>query len=163
MLRRNKRALLSDLAADESGVALIEMAIVTPFLLALTAGILEFSNVLYTRLLIETGVTDAARYAARCSDDQTTCGTRAKSIAVTGQISGGTARVAGWATSAVTVTYTSTPATSSGTVIYRSNTANVYTVQVSTTFAYKGVGFWTFLGLGARTLGAQHQERVIGW
>jgi Flp pilus assembly protein TadG len=151
-------------ATDQRGVALVEMALVTPFMLTLSAGVFEFSNILHTRLLIEAGVEDAARYIARCSDPQETCESRAKNIAVNGAVTGGTARVSGWTSDAVTMTYTPTPAVDvDGNLVYRSNTANVEVVDVSTTYAYPGTGLWSFLGFGTLTLSASHEERIIGW
>ena len=143
---------------------MVEMALMTPFLLVLSAGVFEFSKVLETRLLIESGVADAARYAARCSDDQTTCDSRAKNLATTGEVSGGNTRVAGWNSSAVTIVYNATPAVADdGTLNYRSNTTDVLVVHVSTTYDYTGTGLWSVLGLGSLTLAADHEERVIGW
>ncbi|TIP37870.1 MAG: pilus assembly protein, partial [Mesorhizobium sp.] len=56
------RQILARFRSDENGVALVEMAIVMPFVLLLSAGVFEFSNILNTRLLLEAGVEDAARY-----------------------------------------------------------------------------------------------------
>lgn len=158
------RTLLRHLALDERGVALVEMTLVTPFLLVLSAGVFEFSNILHTRLLIEAGVEDAARYIARCSDPQDTCESRAKNIAINGDATGGSARVQGWAASDVDIAYTPTAAVDAdGNLLYRSNTANVEVVDVSTSYSYTGTGLWSFLGFGALTLSASHQERIIGW
>lgn len=157
-------SLLRRLALEERGVALVEMTLVTPFLLVLSAGVFEFSNILHTRLLIEAGVTDAARYIARCSDPQETCESRAKNIAVYGDVTGTELRVAGWSTDDVAMAYTPTPAVDAdGNLVYRSNTANVEVVDVTATYTYSGTGLWSFLGFGALTLSASHEERIIGW
>jgi Flp pilus assembly protein TadG len=153
------------LARDERGIALVEMTLLTPFLLVLSAGVFEFSNILYTRQLMEAGVEDAARYIARCSDQQATCEERAINIAINGDATGGTARVAGWtAADFATPTYTLTPAVDDeGNLLYRSNTANVEVVHIAATYPYTGTGLWSFLGFGALTLSAAHEERIIGW
>ena len=151
---------------DEQGSALVEIAIVTPFVLLLAAGVFEFSNIFNTRLLLEAGVEDASRYMARCSSDWNTCSTLATNLAVNGAVTGGSARVTGWTTSQVTITpYLSTPAidTATGTQLYLSSTANVVVVQVKTSYPYPTLGLWSHLGFASVNLTVFHQERVLGW
>ena len=150
---------------DESGAALVEVAITVPLVLLLSAGVFEFSNILNTRLLLAAGVEDAARYMARCSSDWDTCKGRAQNLAAKGAVVGGSARVADWLPATVDITPTSTPATdvSTGTQLYLSNTSMVVVVDVSTAYSYPDVGFLSYLGFGALTLSVSHQERVIGW
>lgn len=152
--------------SDQRGAALVEVALVVPFMLLLSAGVFEFSNILNTRLLLEAGVEDGARYMARCSDsDWNNCVTLGTNLAVNGAVTGGSARVLGWTTTQVSVTTTSTPAIdqATGTELYLSNTSNVYVVQVSTSYPYSNLGLWGYLGFGALTLTVSHQERVFGW
>ncbi|TPK85393.1 pilus assembly protein [Mesorhizobium sp. B2-4-12] len=150
---------------DEQGAALVEVAIVTPFVLLLSAGVFEFSNIFNTRLLLEAGVEDASRYMARCSSDWNTCSGLAKNLAVNGAITNGSARVTGWTTSQVTISKTSTAAidAATGTQLYLSSTGTVDVVQVSTAYPYPTLGLWSYLGFGALTLSVLHQERVFGW
>jgi len=151
---------------DENGAALVEAAITVPLVFLLSAGVFEFSNILNTRLLLEAGVEDAGRYMARCSSDWETCKGRAQNLAAYGTITSGTARVTGWAPATVLITKAlSTPAVdvATGTQLYLSSTANVDVVDVSTSYSYPDVGFWSYLGFGALTLSVSHQERVIGW
>ncbi|RWM04913.1 MAG: pilus assembly protein [Mesorhizobium sp.] len=158
IIRRFKR--------DDQGTALVEMAITTPFVLLLSAGVFEFSNILNTRMLLDAGVKDAARYMARCSSDWATCSGLAKNLAVSGTITGGSARVTGWTVNQVSITKSlSTPAidAATGTELYLSPTTNVDVVQVSTSYPYTGVGLWSYLGFGQITLTVFHQERVFGW
>ncbi|RWL84238.1 MAG: pilus assembly protein [Mesorhizobium sp.] len=174
------RQILARFRSDENGVALVEMAIVTPFVLLLSAGVFEFSNILNTRLLLEAGVEDAARYMARCgaepgdptkpTDPKTikwaACSSVAKNIAVNGAWTAGTARVAGWTTDQVQIDTTFTSAVDSATPpneLYLSSTNNVYIVKVSTLYSYPDLGFWSYLGFGDLTLSVFHQERVFGW
>ena len=153
---------------------LVEMALVTPFLLLLSGGVFEFSNILLTRLSIEAGIEDAARYLARCTPSLSGgCITSAKNLAVTGTVDGsGAARVTNWTTSDITVS-PSAPCTSAsayciattdvnGTELYRSNSNYVTIVEVDGTYGYTGTGLWSYLGFGALTLSASHQERVFG-
>ncbi|WP_185970420.1 MULTISPECIES: TadE/TadG family type IV pilus assembly protein [unclassified Mesorhizobium] len=149
---------------DERGAALVEVAITAPFVLLLSAGVFEFSNILNTRLLLAAGVEDAARYMARCSSDWDTCKGRAQNLAANGAVVGGSARVADWLPATVDITPTSTLATDvSGTQLYLSNKSTVDVVNVSTSYSYQDVGFLSYLGFGALSLSVSHQERVIGW
>jgi Flp pilus assembly protein TadG len=155
---------------DERGAMLVEMALVTPFMLTLSGGVFEFGNLIEKKLLIEAGLRDAARYAARCkqSFSGVDCSTVAANIAATATTDGsGTARVAGWAAGAVTVqpTYLAIPITvdGSGNANYRSSDANVYTVRVSTSFTYTGVSLLAYIGFGPITLTGAQEERYIGW
>ncbi|MDX8441629.1 TadE/TadG family type IV pilus assembly protein [Mesorhizobium australafricanum] len=150
---------------DDDGAALVEMAIVTPFVLLLSAGVFEFSNILNTRMLLDAGVKDAARYMARCSSDWDTCSGYATNLAVKGAITGGSARVTGWTTDQITIKPLFTPAidAATGTELYLSSTSNVVVVDVSTSYPYPDLGFWSYLGFGQLTLKVAHQERVFGW
>ncbi|WP_189605955.1 TadE/TadG family type IV pilus assembly protein [Mesorhizobium sp. M4B.F.Ca.ET.017.02.2.1] len=151
---------------EENGAALVEVALVVPFMLLLSAGVFEFSNILNTRLLLEAGVEDGARYMARCNDSNwSNCVALGTNLAVKGAVTGGSARVKGWTTAQVTVTKSSTAAvdSSTGTVLYLSSTGTVNVVQVSTSFPYSDIGLWGYLGFGALEITATHQERVFGW
>ncbi|RVC68727.1 MAG: pilus assembly protein [Mesorhizobium sp.] len=158
--------LIKRFRSEDDGAVLVEMAIVTPFVVLLSAGVYEFSNMLNTRMLLDAGVRDAARYMARCSSDWDTCSGYAKNLAVNGAITGGSARVTGWTTGEVTISKSlSTPAieAGTGTELYLSPTSNVDVVQVSTSYPYPDLGFWSYLGFGDVTLSVFHQERVFGW
>ena len=58
-----------DFAREDRGAVLVETAIILPLMITLSAGVYEFSNAIYTRLLLESGVADAARYISRCVHD----------------------------------------------------------------------------------------------
>lgn len=153
-------------AADQRGAALVEMTIITPLMLVLAAGVFEFSNIIQTKLLLEAGVRDAALYIARCAGVASDCEDDGKDIAITGTT--GNARVTGWATTDVNISYSSFPVVVdpvTGLQNYRSASANVITVEVGTAYTYsvfKGTGLWDYLGFGALTLTAAHEERVLG-
>ena len=159
------RDIIRRLRSDEQGAALVEVAIVAPFVLLLSAGVFEFSNVLNTRLLLEAGVEDAARYMARCNDSNwNTCVTLGKNLAVNGAVTSGSPRVTGWTTTQVTVSKASIAAVDgSGNQLYLSSTGTVDVVQVSTSFPYNGIGLWGYLGFATLNIAASHQERVFGW
>ncbi|MEZ2331217.1 TadE/TadG family type IV pilus assembly protein [Mesorhizobium sp. RCC_202] len=164
MIRLSK--IIQRFRGEENGAALVEVALVVPFLLLLSAGVFELSNILNTRLLLEAGVEDGARYMARCNDSNwNNCVTLGTNLAVNGAVTGGSQRVKGWLTTQVGVKVSHTlavdPAT--GTELYLSSTANVDVVEVSTSFPYADLGLWSYLGFGALTITVSHQERVFGW
>ena len=162
--------LLSRFRADQAGAALVEMTIITPLMLVLAAGVFEFSNIIQTKLLIEAGLRDGARYFARCDNGSNfaACETSSKNIAATGQpTSGGTARVTDWADTMVSVGYAqeidvAVIDVDTGAENYRSASGVIRVVRVSTAYPYSGTGLWGFLGFGALTIAAAHEERVLG-
>jgi Flp pilus assembly protein TadG len=177
------RQFIRRFQGDEQGAAMVEMALVTPFVLLLSAGVFEFSNILNTRLLLEAGVEDGARYMARCNDSSwANCVSYGKNLAVNGSITGGSARVPNWTPPQVTITggsarvpnwtppqvavnvsHTLAVDAATGTELYLSSTANVDVVTVSTSVPYNGIGLWGYLGFGTLNITASHQERVFGW
>lgn len=52
------------LRRDRRGTAVLEMTIMTPVLLVIGLGVLEFGNLIFKRHMIENGIRDAARYIA---------------------------------------------------------------------------------------------------
>lgn len=72
----SRRRLLSRLR-DTSGATLIEAAIITPLLLLLTFGIMEFAAMFYVYLALENGVSQATRYGVtgNLKDDPANPGT----------------------------------------------------------------------------------------
>ena len=142
--------------AAESGAALVEAAVVLPVFLTLVGGVYEFGYFLYQEQLVTTGVRDAARYLALTADPTSvTNQSNARNLAVSGSISGGTPRVAGWETSEVSVSIASID-----------NAAGSYgggpvvqVVTVSTSFVGHTLGFLGLLGLKSPTISAYHQER----
>lgn len=168
---------LSIFGREERGAVLVEMTLITPLMIALSAGVFEFGNLIHQKLLIETGLNDGARYAARCNPDfyeakvgETifSCEQIAANIASTGTWDGsGGSRVVGWTAADVSVDrdYLDIPVTTdaAGNQNYRSATASVRTVRVSTSFEYEGTSLLSYLGLNPITLTGAHEERVIGW
>src|SRR5262245_26331749 len=59
---------LRSLCCNDEGSALIEGAIIVPFLLVLVLGVFEFSWLIDQQHLISTGIHDAARYIARSAN-----------------------------------------------------------------------------------------------
>jgi hypothetical protein len=114
--------------------------------------------------LISTGIRDAARYIARTANpNDVTIQIGAKNLATTGAIDGNHARVGGWWTHDVTITYASVdnPVGVDGLTPFRGG-AVIQSVTVSTTFAVPSLGFFALLGLKPPAFTVSHQERVIG-
>lgn len=158
--------ILGKFRGGERGAALIELAIVIPFLTVLGLGVMEFANYFFNYQLLQNSVRDAARYAASLPYDSTNTtqnDAAIKSIAVTGVTTGGTKKVSWWSTSDVSVTWGTVvnTALSGGLQSYR-YAGNVPVVTVSTSVAYPSLGFLGFLGLEGMTLQASHKERVFG-
>ena len=177
------RRLLIRLKHDNRGAAMVEMAMLLPFLMLIGCGVFEFGAFFYQYQKVQAGVRDAARYLARVTDtDSLLCNggtakcltpcaaevlatkvTNAKDIAVMGQIGGTTKRVSWWSESDVTVDYSVNIANPyiSGYPSYRGPASGIRIVTVSSSPAYPGVGFLGFLGVSpAITL--SHSERCIG-
>jgi Flp pilus assembly protein TadG len=167
--------VLREFRRADSGAVLVEMTLVVPFLITLSAGVFEFSNAMHTRLLLEAGVEDAARYIARCYHSEAVkagCETAAENLAVWGTVSvDGTESLRvtscdpAWSTAAVIPAYEEHDAVDpdTGDRTYLSVGDKVHVVSVSTTCSYVGTGLLAYLGFSPLTLSASHQERVLGW
>lgn len=159
---------------DERGAVLVEMTLVAPLMIVLSAGVFEFGNIMHQKLLMQAGVNDAARFAARCNSQMYTdyglpainCADIARNIAVFGNPAGsGSPRVAGWATTDVTVAIAS-PASCHDAVVggvtqYRSVTPQVCIARVTNAKAYADLGMLRVIGIGPITLNGAHEERLI--
>ncbi|RWB10087.1 MAG: pilus assembly protein [Mesorhizobium sp.] len=158
---------------DRSGTALVEMALIAPLMLVLSAGVFEFGNLIHEKLLMEAGLSDGARFAARCNSQLYTnagltidCANIATNIAVFGNAAGtGNARVNGWQKADVTVTIAASgschDAVVAGVTQYRSTTAQVCIVRAAGTLDYSDVGMLSLLSIGPITLNGFHEERLI--
>jgi len=149
---------------DDRGASLVEMTLVTPFLVFLGLGISEFGHTFYHQHLITTGLHDASRYLARF-DDPLAAAADAKDIAVTGSIGGTDKRVSWWNTSDITVTIQNiaNPIDSTtGLRLYR-GTDPLKVVRVATSVDHPGLGFLSAIGISSPlTISVYHEERVIG-
>jgi Flp pilus assembly protein TadG len=156
--------ILQSLWRNSEGSALVEGALVVPILCILVFGVFEFSWLFYQRHLISTGIRDAARYLARtATPNDLMIQTGAKNLATTGAIDGNSARVGGWWTRDVEITYASVdnPVGLNGLTSFRGG-AVIQSVTVSTSFAVPSLGFFGLLGLKPPAFTVSHQERVTG-
>ena len=155
---------LRSLWHDGEGTALVEGAIILPVLFCLVFGVFEFSWLFYQKHLILTGVRDAARYIARSTNpNDTMVKLDAKALATTGAIDGNIARVRGWTSDDVDITYSffNNGTNDHGLSNFRGG-AVIENVTVSTNFTVPPLGFFDILRLTPPILNVSHQERVIG-
>ena len=159
---------------EQRGTVLVEMALIVPLMVLLSAGVFEFGRFLHDKLLMEAGLSDAARFAARCNSQLYTdagltinCANVAASIAVFGKTSWtatDTPRVDGWRAADVTIdssTCQNAIDPGTGTVLYLSTTSQVCVVTASTSFHYQDLGMLSLVGLSSITIAGAHQERLI--
>jgi TadE-like protein len=153
---------------DERGSALIEAAILTPMLIALLAGVFEFSWYFYQRHLVAIGLHDAVGYLARSSDPCNptsrawkTEQERAKNLATSGTIDGGPPRARGWVPTMVKFQCTKldNPIEKNG--LSRHRGSSVYTVAATTEFPCPSLGFFGVLGLRSPVISVSYSERAI--
>lgn len=157
---------------EERGATLVEMTLIAPLMITISAGVFEFGNAIHQKMLMQAGLNDAARFAARCNSQMyidygypaVNCAAMAANIAVYGNPSGtGSARVSGWAKANVTVDVTKCldAVAANGSTLYRSVTPQVCVVRVSNAKPYNGVGLLAAIGIGPITLTGVHEERLI--
>ncbi|WP_245464911.1 TadE/TadG family type IV pilus assembly protein [Mesorhizobium sp. M1E.F.Ca.ET.045.02.1.1] len=169
--------ILNRFRRDERGTVIVEMSIVAPLMLILSAGVFEFGNLIHDKLLMEAGLSDGARFAARCNSALYTnagltidCADTATNIAVFGNPAGtGSPRLYLWQKSDVTISIAD-PATCrntvdvNGNVMYLSTTSQVCIVTASGSYPYSvrdSIGLLSLLNISSITLGGSHQERLI--
>lgn len=173
-MRERLQAIIKRFGCEERGAILVEMTLITPLMITLAAGVFEFGNLIHQKFLIEAGLRDGARYAARCNSQMYTdyglaainCAANAENIALHGNIAGsGAARVPGWSTANITIDIANIAdcrdAVVGGVAQYRSVTERVCIVRATSTFQYSGVALLGYLGLGPITLNGVHEERFI--
>jgi Flp pilus assembly protein TadG len=160
---------------SDDGAAILELAVVVPFILSLAFGAFEFGNAIYNYHLMSVGVRDAARYLSGVDKNDSTNVTKAQNIAVYGNVGGtGSKRLASWAWNPgdVTVAYEcydndqsvagcSPNTTNPGNKIYRGGDS-ITVVTVSTSITYQDLGLLSFLGVGPITMSTSHEERYYG-
>lgn len=147
---------LTRLIREEKGAVLAETLIVVPVLTILTAGVLEFSNMLWQRQQMQIGVRDAVRYWSRCRPDFNPCTvTIARNIAFFGNPAGtGTARVPGWSEAAELTLEPATPPSSPDASSLVTGTGTV---------SYVSSPMFGALQIDAISFSYSYSQRYIGW
>jgi len=164
---------------DRRGASVLEMTVMMPFLLFLAFGVIEFGRALYHYHAINKSVRDAARFMARvrlscdpppsttCTPVDATDEARAKNLALTGQISGGTPILGYW-TDPTTITIQYQPYDNSAGDYYIPNTAvanqtgNFPRIRVTAVVPFQDLGMLGVLGLSSITMRVRHDQLGIG-
>ncbi|HVL79033.1 MAG TPA: TadE family protein [Sphingomicrobium sp.] len=164
MMRRRTR-----LAADQAGSAAAEMAMVTPILLALMFGAFELGNFFLSEHVVQKGVRDAARYAARLSmTNYPSCSvsgpaeTQIQRVARTGQPDGTTLRLRGWTADSMTTVTLECDSSGTFSGIYTDFPNGVPVITVSASVPYPSLFGTLGLGNPSLTVNARSQSAVFG-
>ena len=139
------------LRRDTSGVAAIELGLSLPILMLLGFGAVDGSLLVYQAHQIEQGLELGGAYLAK-SPDPGRRAAEARNLAVTGRVSGGTPRVAGWDASHVRVSFRA------GETGFRQGRAFVAVLESS--HPYEGFGLLKGLWRGELQVVVRHGERV---
>jgi Flp pilus assembly protein TadG len=151
------RRLIRRLIGDRRGVAATEAALLAPIFLAIGFGCADAGGLLLERHRIKVGLALGARMIARAPIPSAMEST-AKNIAVTGRPSGGTARVQGWTSNHLVVSYRFV---SNGDGAYV-GPSDIRIVRLETTKPYQGLGLLKFVGVPSATIHEWHEERWTG-
>ncbi len=134
----------------------VEAGLALPFLILLGMGAADYSNMLISHHKMQASLTNAGAYLARAGaapafED------RAKNLAVTGALSGGTAKLPGWTKDDITIAYKTTVNTGGQ---YRG--LDVKVVQISTALDYRGFGLVNAIVPGRVTMTDSFEARING-
>ena len=136
---------------DQRGVAAVEAALAMPVLILLALGTADVSWMLAQSHRVEQGLAAGGGYLAKSGDPDAHIA-RARNLAVTGQFSGGDARVDGWSAGDVDVTFRSVAGD------YRTGDRG-RVVVLETSVPYRGFGILNTIREDW-TITATHEERV---
>ena len=154
---------------SDEGSALVEGAVLLPVLMILMFGIYEFSWLFYQQQVMSDGIHAAARHLARsskpCAASPIWVGEEiaAQTLATTGSVTHGNARIKGWSAGMVAIACTPIDNTigADGLRTHRGG-AVIYAVTVSSRFTDPSLGFFRLLGLPPPVISVSHSERVTG-
>jgi hypothetical protein len=164
---------ISSFCRNDRAAAVVELTLVLPFLILITAGLSEFGLMVSQQQVIPKSVRDAARYAARTPVTFKTCPlngqpewgalvTDTQNVALRGSVSASAPLLISTFNNAsmVTVADSCAPA---GTFLSTAGGGNdIPVITVTATVPYAGIGFLAFLGLSTFNLTAAHAEMWTG-
>ena len=146
----------------QSGAAVVEAVFVFPLLILLGFGAVDSSLLMLQNHKMETGLTAAGNYLSRSENPQS-LETKARRLATTGQLtSGGSAKITGWGTNDVVISYQSTAnPDNGGSRDYRGGDT-IKVARLTSQLSYDGIGFLKAVTGGSITIKASYEERLVG-
>lgn len=141
---------------DISGSVSVEAAFILPVLILLGLGAADYSNMLISHHKMQTNVTNAGLYLARTGETGGAAD-KAKNLAVTGALTGGTAKLPGWSKTDIIISYTTT-ANPNGN--YRGGDVKI--VTLTTALEYRGFGLVNAIVPGRVTMRDSFEARTDG-
>lgn len=135
---------------DDDGVAAVEFALMLPFFVIFVFGSLDAAYLWHQSHRVEQGLELAASYLSKAPDPDAVRA-QARSLAVTGALSGGTARVKGWRTSDVRINVRTLSGDWRG---------GARVVSLTSEHDYKGFGFLNAVTRQSLKVRASHEERI---
>jgi Flp pilus assembly protein TadG len=160
---------LNRLAADRSGAAAAEMALVTPLLLILMFGTFELGHFFLSEHVVQKAVRDAVRYAARLPmSSYPSCAptagvqTQIQRVARTGRPDGTVQRLQGWSADTMTTVTMTCDTSGTYTGIYTEFPNGVPIITVSASVPYPSLMGTLGLGNPSLRLNARSQSAVFG-
>ena len=149
---------LNNLRRQENGNAVVEFALIMPFLLLLFSGLTEIGRAYFQANAVEKGLRAAALYASRASSPLSAADkVIAENIARTGTIDGsGASLVSGWDKPGASLTITSTDYDLSGVAVPVINVAAAVPLDPLVPELVAMVGLETF------TINLSHEQAYVG-
>jgi Flp pilus assembly protein TadG len=148
--------MIARFARCSSGAAAVEAALVMPILILLGLCSADAGAMMLDAHKMKSGVATSARMLARARTPATV-ETEARNLAVTGQRTGGTARVRGWTTGGVTVSYRNE---ANGGLYNGSGPVRI--VRVEGILNYTGFSLLRMAGVTSPVVRVAQEERWIG-
>ena len=149
---------LKGLRGNERGSAVVEFALMTPFLLLLFAGMIEYGRAYFQANAVEKGLRAATLYAARAESPLSAADTTiAENILKTGTIDGsGALLVSGWGAAGAGYTITTSSYDLSGVPI------PVIRMEANVPLDPLVPELMTFVGLADFTISLAHEQAYVG-
>lgn len=143
-------------ATDTRGSISVEAGLTLPFLILLGLGAADYSNMLISHHKMQSSVTNAGTYLAKTGGAGTS-EDKAKNLAVTGALTGGTAKLPGWTKNDIIISYATTTNANGA---YRGGDVKI--VKLTTALEYRGFGLVNAIVPGRVTMRDSFEARIDG-
>jgi len=156
------------LLTDRNGASAVEMAFVTPLLLALMLGTFELGHFFLSEHVVQKAARDAARYAARlpmssypsCTPTSAAL-LQIQKVARTGSPAGTVQRLEGWTSDTMTTVAMSCDTSGTYTGVFAENPQGAPTITVTSTVPY--MSLWGLLGFNTTSLVLSARSQTPGF